>query len=57
MLYRMLSDKPVTVGLGSPQFEASTKVSRIVEDLLASGTLYKAPSIMYDLSLLVIEKC
>lgn len=53
----MLSDKPVTVGLGSPQFEASTKVSRIVEDLLASGTLYKAPSIMYDLSLLVIEKC
>ena len=49
VLYRMLSNKPVTVGFGSPQFDASIKVSRIVEDLLASGTLYNAPSIMYDL--------
>ncbi|KAL2810910.1 fungal-specific transcription factor domain-containing protein [Aspergillus granulosus] len=43
VFYRMLSETPVTVGLSSPLFEAAGRVSRILEDLVASGTLHNAP--------------
>lgn len=47
VFYRMLSPNPITVGLESPLFQAAGKISRLLEDLLASGTLYDAPFIMY----------
>ncbi|KAL2838380.1 fungal-specific transcription factor domain-containing protein [Aspergillus pseudoustus] len=43
VFYRMLSETPVTVGLSSPLFEAAARVSRLLEDLVASGTLHHAP--------------
>ncbi|KAL3441029.1 fungal-specific transcription factor domain-containing protein [Aspergillus insuetus] len=43
VFYRMLSETPVTVGLSSPLFEAAARVSRLLEDLVASGTLHNAP--------------
>jgi hypothetical protein len=43
----MLSETPVTVGLSSPLFEAAARVSRLLEDLVASGTLHNAPFLMY----------
>lgn len=46
MFYRLLSTNPVTVGLESPIFQAAGKITRLLEDLLISGTLYNAPFIM-----------
>ncbi|PYH99446.1 hypothetical protein BO71DRAFT_369055 [Aspergillus ellipticus CBS 707.79] len=43
VFYRMLSESPITVGLESPLFHSAGKITRILEDLLASGTLYSAP--------------
>lgn len=43
----MLSLNPVTVGLESPIFQAAGKITRLLEDLLISGTLYTAPSTMF----------
>ncbi|KAF9895168.1 hypothetical protein FE257_000070 [Aspergillus nanangensis] len=46
VFYRMMTDKPQTVGLGSPLSECASRITRILEDLLASGTLYYAPFIV-----------
>lgn len=50
VFYRMLFDSPITVGLTSPLFQAAGRISRTLEDLVASGTLFNAPFLMYVVS-------